>query len=169
MKAIAYMETMVTPLTWNDWPEDATRIFQAMRSEAGEEIVLAKNVFVERILPASVIDPLPDEVMAEYRRPFSAPGEDRRPTLTWPRQIPIEGSPPDVHDLMTSYSEWLAASPIPKLFVNAEPGSILVGRQREVCRTWANQSEVTVRGTHFIQEDSGAEIGRAIAQWLSSM
>ena len=169
VKAIAYMETMVTPLTWDDWPDDATDIFQAMRSEAGEKIVLEKNVFVERILPASVIDPLSEETMSEYRRPFSAPGEDRRPTLTWPRQIPIEGTPADVHEVIESYSSWLATSPVPKLFVNAEPGSILTGRQRDVCRSWPAQTEVTVRGSHFVQEDSGAEIGRAIAQWLSAM
>jgi haloalkane dehalogenase len=169
VKAIAYMETMVSPLTWDDWPSDATRIFQAMRSEAGEEIVLEKNVFVERILPASVIGSLSEETMAEYRRPFSVPGEHRRPTLTWPREIPIDGTPADVHELMVSYSDWLATASVPKLFVNAEPGSILTGRQREVCRSWPNQTEVTVRGSHFVQEDSGAEIGRAIAQWLSSM
>ena len=169
VKAIAYMETMVTPLTWDDWPADAKRIFQAMRSDAGEEIVLDKNVFVERILPSSVLDALSDETMAEYRRPFASPGEDRRPTLTWPREIPIDGTPADVHELMVSYSDWLATAPVPKLFVNAEPGSILTGRQREVARSWPNQTEVTVRGSHFIQEDSGPEIGRAIAQWLASM
>jgi haloalkane dehalogenase len=169
VKGIAYMETLVSPLTWDDWPDDARRIFQAMRSDAGEEIVLEKNVFVERILPASVLGSLSEETMAEYRRPFAAPGEDRRPTLTWPRQIPIDGTPEDVNELMQSYADWLATSSVPKLFVNAEPGSILTGRQREVCRTWPNQTEVTVRGSHFIQEDSGSEIGRAIANWLGSM
>ena len=169
IKAIVYMEAIVTPVSWQDWPESARRIFQAMRSPAGEEMVLEKNVFVERILPASVLDPMPEEVMAEYRRPFLEPGESRRPTLTWPRQIPIEGEPEDVHGIVEAYADWLAGSEVPKLFVNAEPGSILVGRQREVCRAWPNQTEVTVRGSHFVQEDSGDEIGAAIASWLQTL
>jgi haloalkane dehalogenase len=169
VKGIAYMEAIVTPVGWDDWPEAARRIFQAMRGPAGEEMVLDKNVFVERILPASVLDPLPEEVMAEYRRPFTRPGESRRPTLTWPRQIPIDGEPDDVHRIVEDYAAWLATSTVPKLFVNAEPGSILVGRQREVCRTWPNQTEVTVRGSHFVQEDSGDEIGAAIASWLTAI
>jgi len=162
---IAYMEAIVQPVTWDAWPEGATSIFQAMRSEAGESIVLEKNVFVERILPASVLSTLSEEVMAEYRRPFSEPGESRRPTLTWPRQIPIEGDPADVHQIVSDYAAWLPTAPFPKLFVNADPGSILTGPQREFCRTWDNQTEVTVPGLHFIQEDSGPEIGQAIRRW----
>jgi haloalkane dehalogenase len=104
--------------------------------------------------------------MAEYRRPFVTAGEDRRPTLSWPRQIPIEGEPADVVAVVEDYSRWLASSPIPKLFVNAEPGSILVGRQREVCRRWPNQTEVAVKGLHFLQEDSPDEIGRAVADFV---
>ncbi len=163
---IVYMETIVMPLTWDDWPQAARGIFKAMRSEAGEDMVLNKNVFVERILPASVLTPLDPEVMDEYRRPFAQPGETRRPTLTWPRQIPIDGEPANVAQVVDDYGEWLATSEIPKLFVNANPGSILVGRQREFCRTWPNQVEVTVPGIHFIQEDSGPEIGQAIAEWM---
>jgi haloalkane dehalogenase len=169
VRAIAYMETIVTPLRWEDWPEAARGIFQAMRSPAGEELVLHKNVFVERILPASVLDPLDDEVMAEYRRPFLEAGERRRPMLTWPREIPVEGEPADVHDVVAGYSAWLADSPIPKLFVDAEPGSILVGRQRDVCLGWPNQERVVVRGSHFVQEDSGPEIGAAVAEWLTTL
>jgi haloalkane dehalogenase len=165
VKGIAYMEAIVAPVSWNDWPEAAQSIFQAMRSEAGESIVLEKNVFVERILPASTLNGISDEDMAVYRRPYLEPGESRRPTLTWPRQIPIEGEPADVHEIVTSYGEWLAAGTVPKLFVNAEPGSILIGRQREVCRTWPNQTEVTVPGIHFVQEDSPEAIGNAIADW----
>jgi haloalkane dehalogenase len=166
IKGIAYMETIVMPVTWDDWPEDARRIFQAMRTEAGEEIVLNKNVFVERILPASVLNPLDDEVMDEYRRPYRNQGEDRRPTLTWPREIPIDGEPAAVAEIVESYGQWLASSPVRKLFINADPGSILTGRQREFCRAWPNQTEITVPGIHFIQEDSGPEIGRAIADWM---
>lgn len=166
VKGIAYMETIVMPVSWEDWPEAARKIFQAMRSGAGEEIVLQKNVFVERILPASVLDPLDEATMAEYRRPYLVAGESRRPTLTWPREIPIDGEPEAVAAIVDEYGRWLAHSDIPKLFINADPGSILVGRQREFCRSWPNQTEVTVRGLHFIQEDSGAEIGEAIAGWL---
>lgn len=166
VRAIVYMETVVMEMDWEDWPEPGRAIFQAMRSDAGEEIVLDKNVFVERILPASVLDRIGEEEMAEYRRPFAQPGEARRPTLTWPREIPIEGEPADVTAIVADYGKWLSTSEIPKLFVNAEPGSILVGRMREFCRTWPNQTEVTVPGVHFIQEDSGPEIGRAIATWL---
>lgn len=163
---IAYMEAIVTPVTWADWPENARRVFQNFRSAGGEDMVLEKNVFVERVLPGSVMRKMSDDEMAEYRRPFAKAGEDRRPTLTWPRQIPIEGEPADVVAVVADYSAWLAKSNIPKLFINADPGSILVGRQREVCRAWPNQTEVTVKGTHFIQEDSPDEIGRAVADFV---
>lgn len=162
---IAYMEAIVRPVTWEEWPESARGIFQAMRSPAGEEIVLTKNVFVERILPASILRDLTDEEMTEYRRPFLEPGESRRPTLTWPREIPIDGQPEDVHDIVASYAAWLSESDLPKLFINADPGIILTGPQRGFCRTWPNQEEVTVTGLHFIQEDSPDEIGSAIADW----
>ena len=167
IKAIVYMEAIVQPLTWDAWPEAAKKIFQAMRSPAGEEIVLQKNTFVERILPASVIRGLTDEEMAVYKRPYLEPGESRRPTLTWPRQIPIEGEPADVTELVGAYAKWLSTSDIPKLFVNADPGTILIGPQREFCRTWPNQKEMTVKGTHFIQEDAPVEIGQAIAALLA--
>jgi haloalkane dehalogenase len=164
---IVYMEAIVTPLTWDDWPENARRVFQNFRSPAGEEMVLQKNIFVERVLPASVMRPLAAAKMAEYRRPFLAPGEDRRPTLAWPRQIPVDGSPADVVAVVNDYARWLSKSgDVPKLFVNAEPGSILTGRLRELCRSWPNQREVTVRGTHFIQEDSPDEIGEAVANFV---
>jgi len=162
---IAYMEGIVTPVTWDDWPDAATQVFQGFRSPAGESMVLEKNVFVERVLPGSVIRKMTAEEMTVYRRPFENAGEDRRPTLTWPRQIPIEGEPQDVHDIVSEYAAWLNESDVPKLFVNAEPGAILIGRQREFCRGFTNQTEVTVPGTHFIQEDSPHEIGKAIAEW----
>ena len=120
---------------------------------------------MERILPGSVLRDMTDEEMAVYRRPFTQPGEDRRPTLTWPRQIPIEGEPADVHAIAQGYSTWMAGNDIPKLFINAEPGAILIGKQREFCRAWRNQTEVTVPGIHFLQEDSPREIGEAIAAW----
>jgi haloalkane dehalogenase len=169
VKGIVYMEAVVQPVTWEEWPEAARAIFQAMRSPAGEEIILEKNVFVERILPASLLRRLTDEEMAVYRRPYLERGESRRPTLTWPREIPVDGEPADVVEIVSRYAEWLASSDVPKLFINADPGTILVGRQREFCRAWPNQREVTVKGLHFIQEDSPAEIGQAIAQWYGSL
>ena len=169
VRGIVYMEALVRPVTWEEWPANARPIFQAMRSPAGEEIVLQKNIFVERILPASVLRGLTAEEMAVYRRPYLEAGESRRPTLTWPREIPVEGEPADVVKIVESYAQWLASSDVPKLFINADPGSILVGPQREFCRTWPNQQEVTVPGLHFIQEDSPAEIGRAIADFVTDI
>jgi haloalkane dehalogenase len=169
IKAIAYMEAIVRPVTWDEWPERSRPIFEAMRSPAGEEIILEKNVFVERIVPASVMRTLTDEEMDEYRRPFLNPGEDRRPTLTWPREIPIAGEPADVHQIVSRYSRWLTSSLVPKLFVNGDPGIILTGRPREFCRTWPSQEEVTVRGLHFLQEDSPHEIGEAVAGFLHGL
>lgn len=162
---IAYMEAIVQPVSWDAWPEAAVDIFKAMRSEAGEDMIIKKNLFVEAILPASVIRDLSNEEMDEYRRPFAEPAH-RRPTLTWPRQIPIDGEPADVAEIVQAYADWLSSSEVPKLFINAHPGSILTGPQREFARTWPNQTEVTVSGTHFIQEDSPNEIGEAIAAWL---
>jgi len=166
VRGVAYMEAIVRPVTWLEWPEVARKVFQAMRGAAGEEMVLQKNVFVERILPASVVRGLTPEEMGRYRAPYREPGESRRPTLTWPREIPVDGEPSDVVQIVRAYGNWLANSPMPKLFVNADPGSILVGAQREFCRAWPNQQEVTVRGTHFVQEDSPDEIGRAIAAFV---
>lgn len=165
VRGIAYMEAIVTPIGWADWPENARGIFEGFRSPAGEEMILEKNLFIEAVLPASIQRTLTPEEMDVYRRPFEEPGESRRPTLTWPRQIPIEGEPEDVCRIVADYAAWLAESGVAKLFVNAEPGAILVGRQREVCRAWPNQTEVTVRGLHFVQEDSPDEIGEAVARW----
>ncbi len=166
---IAYMEAIVQSLTWEQWPEAARRVFQGLRSDAGESMVLENNVFVERVLPGSIIRDLSDDEMAAYRKPYMEPGESRRPTLSWPRDIPLDGEPADVVEVVDAYSAWLSESDIPKLFVNAEPGAILTGEQREFCRAWPNQKEVTVRGVHFIQEDSPDEIGGAIADWLADM
>jgi haloalkane dehalogenase len=167
---IAYMEAIVAPVTWADWPEAARGIFQAFRSPKGEELILDRNYFVEKILPLSVLSPLSDEVMETYRRPFARPGEDRRPTLTWPRQIPVDGEPPEVVADVEAYGKWLGTddSP-PKLFVNAEPGSILVGPPREFCRGWPHQTEVTVPGLHFVQEDSADAIGAAVADFIGTL
>ena len=170
VEGIAYMEAIVAPVTWDDWPDEARGIFQAFRSPKGEELILERNYFVEKILPLSVLSPLSEEAMNVYRRPYTRPGEDRRPTLTWPRQIPIEGEPADVVADVEAYGKWLGTDDAPpKLFVNAEPGSILVGKQREFCRGWPNQTEVTVAGLHFVQEDSADAIGEAVAEFVRTL
>jgi haloalkane dehalogenase len=170
VKGIAYMEAIVQPYaTWEDWPEMIRPLFRGLRSPAGEDMILDKNIFVERILPGSVMRGLTEEEMAVYRRPFENAGEGRRPTLTWPRQIPIAGEPEDVVAIAADYAAWLAGSDVPKLFVNADPGAILTGSARDFCRSWPNQTEVTVRGTHFIQEDSPDEIGTALADWYAKL
>ncbi|WP_028477958.1 haloalkane dehalogenase [Nocardia sp. CNY236] len=169
IRGIVYMESLVMPITWDQWPEEARGVFQAFRSPVGDQLVLEKNIFVENVLPASVLRPMSDAEMAEYRRPFASPGEDRRPTLTWPRQLPIAGEPKEVVDVVDSYGSWLSTSDIPKLFINAEPGSVLTGAPRDFCRTWPNQREITVPGSHFIQEDSPDEIGAAIAEFVAEV
>ena len=170
VKGVCYMEAIVKPIeSWDDWPENARGIFQGFRSESGDEMVLEKNLFVEGVLPAAILRDLEEEEMNEYRRPFSEPGESRRPTLTWPREIPIEGFPDDVTEIVTNYAKFMAESAFPKLFINAEPGAILQGKQREFCRQWKNQTETTVAGNHFIQEDSPDEIGSALSSWYSSI
>ncbi len=169
VRGIAYMEGIVCPVSWDEWPEDARGIFQGFRSDKGEDLVLERNMFVDAVLPSAVMRGLGEEEMRHYRAPFTTP-EDRQPTLNWPRQIPIDGEPQEMVDIVAGYGEWLSTtSELPKLFINADPGSILVGRQREFCRSWPNQQEVTVKGTHFIQEDSPDEIGRAVAGWIDSM
>lgn len=168
-RAVAYMETIVRPMRWDEWPEPIRRIFAGMRSEAGEEMVLEKNVFVERILPGSILRTLSDDEMTEYRRPFTNAGEERRPTLSWPRQIPLEGEPADAVETVAQNWAWLQSSPLPKLLINAEPGAILTGPMLDSARSLVNQTEVTVRGSHFIQEDSGREIGLAIREWLAAI
>jgi haloalkane dehalogenase len=165
---ICYMEGIVRPVQWSEWSPAATPVFQGFRSDAGEAMVLEKNIFVEKVLPGSVLRGLTETEMAVYRRPFAEAGEDRRPTLTWPRQIPIEGEPEDVVQIVQDYADWIKDAAFPKLFINAEPGAILIGAQREFCRTWPNQREVTVKGSHFIQEDSPHEIGAALADWMQT-
>jgi haloalkane dehalogenase len=169
VRGIAYMEALVRPLRWAEWPEAGRGLFQAFRSPAGDALVLDKNTFVERVLPGSILRELSPEEMAAYRAPFAAAGEDRRPTLSWPRELPIDGEPADVVAIAADYADWLAHSEIPKLFINAEPGAILTGPQREFCRSWPNQTEVSVPGLHFIQEDASPEIGAAIADWLRQL
>ena len=167
VKGICFMEGIVAPIkSWDEWNEQAKPVFQGFRSPAGEAMILEKNLFIERVLPGSILRDLSDEEMTVYRKPFANAGEGRRPTLTWPRQIPIEGEPEDVHKIVADYSNWLPETEFPKLFVNAEPGAILLDKQREIVRSWKNVTEVTVSGSHFIQEDSPHEIGAALADWL---
>ena len=169
VKGLAYMEAVGKTLNWSDFPDLGRKVFQGFRSEAGESMILDKNMFVERVLPGAVIRDMTEAEMNEYRKPYLAEGEDRRPTLTWPRQIPIEGEPENVCRIVDDYGAWLAQSDVPKLFINAAPGSILTGEQREFCRTWPNQAEVTVNGIHFVQEDSPDEIGHAVAEFVKGI
>jgi len=167
VRAIAYMEAIVQPnRSWNDWPKTIRALFQALRSPAGEAMVLEQNLFVEQLLPGAVLRPLSEQEMNHYRAPYRTPGESRRPTLTWPRQIPIGGKPADVHQIVAQSGAWMAASEVPKLFIQGRPGAILTGEHAAFCRTWPNQTEVSVAGVHFLQEDSPDEIGQAIASWL---
>ena len=168
VKGLVYMEAIVRPVSWEEWPAAAARIFQGFRSEAGEEMVLEKNVFVERVLPGSCIRDISD-TMETYRLPYREPGESRRPTLTWPRELPIDGEPADVVEIVQAYADWLNESDVPKLLVKAEPGAILNGAQLEFCRAWPNQTEVSAPGSHFVQEDSPHEIGEAIRDWYAGI
>jgi haloalkane dehalogenase len=168
IQAIAYMESIVQPRRWEDFPGASETLFRTLRSEQGERLVLEENFFVERVLPKSILRKLTDEEMSAYRAPFKRK-EDRLPTLVWPREIPIDGQPADVAEIVENYGAWLAKSGLPKLFISAEPGVLLVGRAREFCRTWPNQREITVKGIHFIQEDSPAEIGDALHAFVRSV
>ena len=169
MKGIAYMEGIVKELKWEEWNEQSRGLFQAMRSDAGEELILKKNIFIEKILTGSIMRDLSDEELDRYREPFNKPGEDRRSMLSWPRQIPIDGEPENVCKIVSEYSDWMSKNNMPKLFINAEPGAIIQGPVRDFCRTWNNQSEITVEGIHFIQEDSPNEIGNGIQKWYEKI
>lgn len=169
VQGLVYMESIVRPVTWDEWPDAARQVFQGFRSSAGEDMILEKNLFIERVLPGSILRSLTEDEMNVYRRPYLHRGEDRRPTLTWPREIPIDGKPVDVTEIVSSYAAWLETSNVPKLFINAEPGAILTGAQREYCRTWPNQEEVTIMGSHFVQEDSPANIGTATAVFVERL
>ena len=169
VQGIAYMETIIQPLTWADWPEAARGVFHGFRSPAGEEMVLEKNIFVEAVLPRSIIRKLGEAEMDAYRAPYLEPGESRRPTLTWPREIPIEGEPDDVHQIVADYAHWLSETEIPKLFIRGDPGSIMIGDRLDFAQSLKNQREVTVKGAHFIQEDSPDEIGAAVADFVKEL
>lgn len=170
VKGIAFMEAIVAPIPgWDAFPEDAVETFQGFRSPAGEQMVLEQNLFVEGVLPGMVLRELSAVEMAEYRRPYLEPGESRRPTLTWPRQLPIAGEPTDVIRIVSEYGQWLAQSELPKLFINAEPGALIVGEVEDFVRSWPAITEVTVPGLHFVQEDSADLIGEAIASWFAHL
>jgi haloalkane dehalogenase len=167
VKAIIYMESIVRPfLSWDEWPEATRAFFQAQRSPAGEDLILEKNLFIEYLLPLRNIAP---EVMEVYRRHYRNPGPSRMPMLAWTRDLPIAGEPADVVEIVESYSRWLSQSPIPKLFIDADPAGFLIGAQREFCRRWPNQQVVTVRGSHFLQEDSPEEVGEACARFVAKV
>ncbi|HEY4456785.1 MAG TPA: haloalkane dehalogenase [Pseudonocardiaceae bacterium] len=169
VRGIAFMEGIVAQPRWTDFPDDVVNMFQGFRSPAGEHMVLEQNLWIEGVLPALIQRQLDDEEMDHYRRPFAEPGEDRRPTLSWPRHLPVDGEPADVAAIVAEYGAWLAGSDVPKLFINAEPGEIINDRVREIIRSWPSLTETTVRGRHFIQEDSPDEIGRAVARFVQGL
>lgn len=166
VQGIAHMEAIAAPMQWTDLPEQGRAFFEALRSPSGERMVLEENLFIEARLPGAILRKLTAEEMAFYRKPFANPGEDRRPTLSWPRCLPLDGEPADVANVVSENGNCLARSDIPKLFINGEPGAIVRGRIRDFVRTWPNQTEVTVRGVHTIQEDSPDEIGMAVADFV---
>jgi haloalkane dehalogenase len=167
IKAIAYMEAIARPRTWDDFGDSAP-IFRALRSDAGERMIIDENFFVEKVLPRAILRTLTSEEMAAYRRPFLKP-EHRLPTLVWPREIPIDEDPADVTEIARQYGEAMSRSAIPKLLIIGDPGAIVRGRTLEFCRTWPNQTEVTVSGIHFLQEDSPADIGQALRRFVKSL
>lgn len=168
VRGIAYLEANVAPRSWSQLGEQGREIFRALRTEEGERMALEDNFFIERGIPGGVVRSLSKAEMAEYRRPFQTPGEDRRPTLTWPREIPFDGEPADVHGIVAAYAAWLPTTAFPKLLIDVSDGDTLTGDLLEFARTWPNQTEVRVQGRHFAQEDSPDEIGQAIASWLAN-
>jgi haloalkane dehalogenase len=167
VKAIVYMEAIVRPfLSWDEWPDTTRAFFQGQRTAAGEELILRRNLFVEYLLPLRNIG---EEAMEVYRRYFATPGPARQPMLTWTRELPIAGEPPDVTQIVESYATWLSECPIPKLFIDATPAGFLIGAQREFCRSWPNQHTVTVDGSHFLQEESPEAVGTAIRRFVASV
>ncbi|HWD80840.1 MAG TPA: haloalkane dehalogenase [Kribbella sp.] len=166
VRGIAYLETLVAPVTWDSPNAPAPDLFRRLRSDEGEDLVLKDNVFIEVVLPSGTIRKLTDDELAAYRAPYIEPGEGRRPMLTWSREIPIDGTPADVHEIVAANAAWMATTRVPKLFVNGEPGALLNGPLREQCRRWPNQQEVTVAGLHFLPEDSAAQIAAALRDWI---
>ena len=169
VQGIAHMEALAMPVSWSDWPDPVRPVFQGFRSPEGERMVLEQNMFVEAVLPGAIKRQLTDEEMDHYREPFRHAGEDRRPTLSWPRNIPVDGEPADVVATVNDYAKWLSEAEVPKLFINGQPGAIARGRVREFIRSWPNQTEVTVDGVHFLQEDSPDEIGSAVADFVRKL
>ena len=170
VQGIVHMESVLTPMTWDDFPDDAAReMFRALRSDAGEDMVLRDNLFVEAFLIDAEKENLSEADMAEYRRPFLNAGEDRRPMLSFPRQIPLDGAQAEVLEIESAFSEWLTTSTIPKLWVRADPGFVTVGRQAAFCEALPNQTEVRVSGGHFPQESSWPQVGQAIADFVRQL
>ncbi len=169
VQGVAYMQGLMGDLHWDFWSEEVSAMMKRFRGEDGESLVLEQNFFVEKVLPAMVVRDLPDQVWDEYRRPYVNPGEDRRPTLTWPREIPVHGEPADVLGVIEENNRWLAESPVPKLYIHVEPESVMKGHILHHVRTFPNQAEVTVQGLHYVQEDSPHQIGAALASWYRGL
>ena len=175
VRALAFMEAIVPPgmpAPNYEAMGQAGEVFRQMRTPGvGEEMVLQNNFFVEVILPdIGVVRTLSDEEMAEYRRPFPTP-ESRKPTLVWPRQIPIGGEPADTTAAVLANGEWLMASDLPKLYFASAPGALNPPPVAEFFK--ANLKNLTAvdlgPGAHFLQEDHPHAIGRALSDWLDAL
>jgi len=169
VQGIAHMEALAIPFKWDEFEPNVRDLFRALRSPAGEELILKNNVFVEKVLPLGILRELSDAEMAEYRRPFLNEGEDRRPTLSFPRQLALDGEPKEVAEVVADFGNWLKQSPVPKLWIHGDPGAVENESLRTFCGTWPNQTEVWVKGKHFLQEDSPGEIGEAIAEFVKRL
>jgi len=169
VQGIVHMEAITIPFKWNEFEPNVRDLFRALRSPVGEELVLKNNVFVEKVLPAGIFRELTEAEKMEYRRPFLNEGEDRRPTLSFPRQFPLDKEPREVTTVVAEYGNWLRQTHIPKLWIRGNPGALENDSVREFCSTWPNQTEVTVKGKHFLQEDSPFEIGEAIAEFVKKL
>src|ERR1041385_4084764 len=167
IKAIVYMECIVRPFrSWDEWPDNTKAFFQRKRTAEGEDMILERNLFIEYLLPLRNLRP---EVIDVYRRYWAIPGRARMPMLAWSRDLPIAGEPADVVEVVESYAKWMSKNSIPKLFIDADPAGFLIKGQREFCRAWPNQQIVTVRGAHFLQEESPHEVGQAMAGFIGKV
>lgn len=170
IQGIAYMEAMVWPRKWTDIPPERVDAFKWFRTAEGEKAALEKNVFVEQMLfERGIVRDLSDVEKEVYRRPTTRAGGTNLPSIIMPNDIPFDGEPADNHKIIEFYAEWLAKSDVPKLFVNADQGHGLVGAAREHARTFKNQTEVTLHGRHYLQEDVPDGIGAALSEFVKKV
>ncbi len=167
IKAIAFMEALVQPRTWEDFPPDFRRAFKLMRAPGiGWLMISVANGFIKQMLPQAIVRELSETEKAVYAGPFPTIGS-RKPLLQFPRDVPIDGQPADVHSIISNYSQWLQQTEIPKLFFYASPGAIIDAEVAD----WVKQSFPNLTsydmgaGIHFVQEDNPHFIGEKLAEW----